>query len=255
MAQTPRLYLEMPLNSGEEINLDARRAHYLTTVLRLREGAAVRVFNGTDGEFDATILHHAKRNLTLALGERVRAPEDAGGPCLAFAPIKRARLEILVEKAVELGVAELQPVATRRAVVDRLNAERLRAIMIEACEQSERLAPPVLRDMVALTAFLGRGEPILLADESGQGVPIADALPASNARTLLVGPEGGFAEDERAVLQHCAQVTPVSLGAQILRAETAGLVMITCYQALAGSWRTARARAFTSARPRTSDER
>ncbi|WP_300973628.1 16S rRNA (uracil(1498)-N(3))-methyltransferase [Sphingomonas sp. LHG3406-1] len=234
----PRLFVEQPLGPDQAILLEGKPAHYLANVLRLGEGAELLLFDGQSGEWQAAIEAAHKKKLVLRVGARTREPETLPDLTLAFAPVKRAPLEWLVEKATELGVARLQPVVTRRTVVERLNPERLRAIAIEAAEQCGRTRLPSWAEPQPLPAFLAahRGG-LLFADETG-GAPFAAeaaALPAGPA-AILVGPEGGFMPEEREAIL-AAGARGVSLGPRILRAETAALAALSLYMAGAGDWR------------------
>lgn len=231
----PRLYVDQPLGPGLPVLLQDKPAHYLATVLRLAEGAEVLLFDGHSGEWQAVIETVHKKKLVLRITARTRPAEDLPPLTLAFAPVKRAALEWLVEKATELGVARLQPVVTHRTVVERLNPDRLLAIAVEAAEQCGRTRLPELRPPLKLDALLaappGR---ILFADETG-GEPLVQAA-VPGPTTILIGPEGGFTPDERTRIL-AAGATGVGLGPRILRAETAALAATALYMAAAGDWR------------------
>jgi 16S rRNA (uracil1498-N3)-methyltransferase len=229
----PRLHLPERLSAGRVVAVATGRAHYLRHVLRLREGAAVHVFNADDGEWRSGVASLGRREVTLRIDALVRAPAPEPGPTLVFAPVKRNRLEWLVEKAVELGVARLIPVITQRTVAKPERADRLEAIAVEAAEQCERLTVPALDAPRALGNWLaarGRAPAVLFADERGGALPVAEALRQEPEAELLVGPEGGFAPDERERLLAAPGVRPVSLGRCILRAETAALYALVCWQ-------------------------
>ena len=231
----PRLFVDQPLAEGQSLLLEGKPAHYLANVLRLGEGAEVLLFDGHSGEWQATIEAAHKKKLVLRPTARTRPPEDLPSLTLAFAPVKRAPLEWLIEKATELGVARLQPVITHRTVIERLNPERLLAIAIEAAEQCGRTRLPELLAPVKLEALLV--DPpghILFADETG-GAPLVSAARPGPA-TILTGPEGGFTPDERERIL-AAGATGVGLGPRTLRAETAALAAVTLYMAAAGDWR------------------
>jgi 16S rRNA (uracil1498-N3)-methyltransferase len=241
----PRLFAPERLETGREVRLDQARAHYLGHVLRLRAGARLRLFNPDDGEWEAELGAPGRQGATATLGARVREPAAEPGPALHFAPIRRNRLDWLVEKAAELGAARLVPLLTERTVVRLENPARLRAVAAEAAEQCGRLSVPEIANPVPLGSWLAgrsadRGRPLLLADEAG-GEPIATAL-AEVAGTaeppdLMVGPEGGWAPRERALLLSRPGVRPVSLGPLILRAETAALAALAAWQAVRGAGR------------------
>ena len=237
MKRAPRLYVAAALGS-EEIALDADAAHRLRNVLRLAPGDAVRVFNAESGEFDATIDTLAKSRAALRLGVRVRPPGREHGPWLLVAAIKRAPLDLLAEKATELGVAAIHPVLTARTNVERVNVARLAEIAISAAEQCERLDPPAIAAPETLRAKLAnwpKARSILLCAEAGESLPLAQALAGRDLSApwaVMTGPEGGFAPDELEMLARHAFVTRVGLGPTILRADTAALSALAVFQAL-----------------------
>ena len=229
----PRLHVTERLAAGHAIRLGGDRAHYLRNVLRLREGAGLQLFNAEDGEWRATLVGQARHEVAIAVAERIRPAVAEPGPTLVFAPIRRNRLEWLVEKAVELGVARLVPVLTQRTVVRLEGSGRLEAIAIEAAEQCERLTVPVIDPPRPLQDWLaGRDASarLLLAHERGDGPPVQRALAAARDADLMIGPEGGFTPEETALLLALPQAAAVSLGRRILRAETAALVMLAAWQ-------------------------
>ncbi|UUR07627.1 16S rRNA (uracil(1498)-N(3))-methyltransferase [Sphingomonas glaciei] len=230
-----RLFVDQPLGEGQAVLLQDKPAHYLANVLRLGEGAELLLFDGRSGEWQAAIEAAHKKKLVLRVQRQTRPPETLPDLTLAFAPVKRAPLEWLVEKATELGVARLQPVITHRTVVERLNPDRLLAIAVEAAEQCGRTRLPELLPAIKLDTLLAAPPgPILFADETG-GVPLASAVRPGPA-TLLIGPEGGFTPEERERIL-TAGATGVGLGPRILRAETAALAALSLYMAAAGDWR------------------
>ena len=243
-----RLYVPDPLAGGAEVALTTAAAHRLQHVLRLGPGAIVAAFNERDGEFLCRIAGYGRAAATLVAERQLRLPVPETGPWLLFAPIKRVRLDWLVEKACELGAAALVPVRTERTTPERLNPERLRGIAIAAAEQSGRLSIPEFRPLEPLDRVLAHwpaDRRLFVCDESGGGMPIAAALaglaPAMPA-AVLVGPEGGFAERELDALGKLPIVTRVGLGPRVLRAETAGLAALSAFQAIAGDWRRPRSR-------------
>jgi 16S rRNA (uracil1498-N3)-methyltransferase len=238
----PRLYVTADLAAGLSLALPPPQAHYLRHVLRLAPGTAVALFNGRDGEWRARIERFGKEACTLVVGERSRAQEAPGDLWLLFAPVKRARIDFLVEKATELGVAALQPVTTERTVVERLNLARLAANAAEAAEQTGRLSVPEIRPAEPLPRILERWPPqrrLLLCDESGEAPPIAAVLAGAGIGpfAVLVGPEGGFSRGELDALRKLPIVSPVGLGPRVLRADTAALAALAVLQALVGDWR------------------
>jgi 16S rRNA (uracil1498-N3)-methyltransferase len=220
------------------LGLDAPRTHYLRHVLRLEKGERIAVFNGRDGEYTARIDGFGKNWSTLAIEGRRR--EQAGEPDIwfLFAPIKRARLDFMVEKATELGASAIWPVFTRHTIVTRVNNERLRATAIEAAEQCERLTIPKLLTGAPLDEALAswpKERRLLLCDESGNGGPIVEVLnglDTTQPHAVLTGPEGGFARAELDALHDLPFVTPVGLGPRVLRADTAALAALAIFQAV-----------------------
>ena len=249
MAQhrAPRLFIESRLRSGATLELETGQAHYLRAVMRLDRDAAVAAFNAVDGEWRCRIAELGRRRVLLIVEGQLRPPETEPDLWLLFAPIKRARLDWLVEKAVELGVSALLPVWTTRTQAERINLERLRMHAVEATEQSERLSVPELRPPEALERVLATWpvrRPLILCDETGAGEPIAEAVGrlAATPVALLVGPEGGFGQTELDALRKLSFVTRVGLGPRVLRAETAVLAALAVFQAIAGDWRCTRTR-------------
>ena len=234
----PRLFVRQPLGEGVGIDLDASQANYLGNVLRLREGAELLIFDGASGEWLARIAEAAKKRMTLTVERRTREPESIPDVWLAFAPVKRAQTDLLVEKATELGVARLIPVITHRTIVDRVKLDRLESIAIEAAEQCGRTRLPDIAEPLPLSRLLeemDEDRTLYFADEGG-GEPAAQAFKPGGA-TILTGPEGGFTEEERSLIRSAANAIPISLGPRILRAETAALAAVAIYMALAGDWR------------------
>jgi 16S rRNA (uracil1498-N3)-methyltransferase len=237
-----RLFVTSLLANGAAVELGQEQAHYLKNVMRLGEGDAVALFNGSDGEFRARIESFGKRAAGLLVEEQLRAQSAEPDLWLVFAPIKRARIDYLVEKATELGASALVPVITRHTHVERLNLDRLRAHAIEAAEQSERLTVPHIEEPRALDDVLADWDAsrrIMLCDESRTAPPAAAALARESAKAwaVLIGPEGGFAETELDALRKLPFVSAVSLGPRILRADTAALAGLAVLQALRGEAR------------------
>ena len=217
----PRLFVEERLTAGLSVAVDA---NYLVTVLRLGPGAQVRLFDDRTGEWLAEIVEAGRKRVTLGVVGLLLPRETVPDLWLLFAPIKRGRIDWLVEKATELGAARLVPVLTRRTLVDRINLGRLRAHCIEAAEQCGRTALPELAEPAKLEAALGSwpaDRTLFFADEGG-GEPLLEAAESGPA-AILIGPEGGFADSERAVIRALPQAPAVSLGPRILRADTAAL--------------------------------
>jgi 16S rRNA (uracil1498-N3)-methyltransferase len=241
--RSPRLFVDHLLRAGGLITLDQPQAHYLRDVLRLTAGDDVLVFNGRDGEWQGALETAGKRTLAVRLAAQTRP--QAGGSDLhyLFAPLKRARLDYMVQKAVEMGVARLAPVLTRHTQAERVNAERMRANAIEAAEQCGVLRVPEIAAPAALTEALAGLAPERVLIFCDEDAPIADpaaalaATAGSTALAVLVGPEGGFAEEERAMLLARRNIVRVALGPRILRADTAAVAALALVQAVLGDWR------------------
>ena len=237
-----RLYVVDDLAHEASLNLPAEKAHYVTNVLRMRVGDRLAVFNGRDGEWQAEVAGIKKGNCGLRIVERLRPQTPDPDLWLAFAPLKRARVDWLAEKAGELGAALLWPVMTRRTNADRVNVERLSTIAIEAAQQCGRLSITSVRAPIAFDRLFNEwpsNRRLFVLDESGGGRPLAEALTMyiGEAAGFLIGPEGGFAPEEAAHWRDAKFVTPVGLGPRLLRAETAAIAAISCWQAVAGDWR------------------
>src|SRR5580700_8570716 len=239
--RSPRLFLEAPLAAGAERPLDRGQAHYLTTVLRLKPGAGVLVFNGRDGEWGAALAVQ-KRAAALVVRANTRDQTAAADLHYLFAPLNSARLDYMVQKAVEMGASRLQPVLTRHGQVARVNLERMRANAIEAAEQCGILSVPDIAEPAEFFRLLAAREAsriIVFCDEDAEVAnPLAalSALPPHAPLAVLVGPEGGFAEDERAALLKLPNVVRIALGPRILRADTAAVAALAIVQAVVGDW-------------------
>lgn len=236
-----RLYLDADLAPGRSIDCTPEQANYLGNVLRLQAGAVLLVFNGRDGEWRARVERPSKRRFSLVVGEQVRGQD--GGPDIhyLFAPLKRARLDYIVQKAVELGVARLTPVLTRHTVAERVNLERMRANAIEAAEQCGILRLPEISPPVQLGHALAAWPPerrLIFCDESAEvKSPLAAlrTLPPGPV-AVLIGPEGGFAADERERLLASSFALRLSLGPRIMRADTAAVAALALVCAVLGDW-------------------
>lgn len=234
----PRLYVRKPLAQWTQVELDGAPAHYLGTVLRLKEGAELLLFDGHSGEWLAKIVLVRKGRMVVVVERQTRELETVPDLWLAFAPVKKGRVDWLVEKAVELGVARLLPVITQRTIVDKLNLDRMRAHIIEAAEQCGRTALASIDEPIKLDAFLKARDPartLYFADESG-GEAAASAF-APGPALILTGPEGGFTPDEASAIRAAPNAKAVSLGPRILRADTAALTAVAAWMAAAGDWR------------------
>jgi 16S rRNA (uracil1498-N3)-methyltransferase len=239
----PRLFVRDRLASGLRIGFDRDAANYLRNALRLGSGDGILLFNGTDGEWQAELSAEGKRGITARVGEQTRPQPAPGDLHYLFAPIKHARLDYMVQKAVELGASLLRPVITRHTQVSRVNLERMRANAIEAAQQCGVLALPEISEPVPFEAMLGAisaDRLIVFCDEEAE---IADPVRALNGaaqrRTplaVLIGPEGGFAEHERSALLARANTVRLALGPRILRADTAAVAALALVQATLGDW-------------------
>ena len=242
-----RLHVDDPLVAGCERVASPPQAHYLRRVMRLGDGDQVALFNGRDGEWQARIATEGRGGCRLLVETCIRPQVFETDATLAFAPVKRLRLDYLVQKACELGAVRLIPVLTRHTGPTRVNVERLRANAIEAAEQCGRLSLPEVVAPVRFDAFLAGCERLFWADEQG-GVNACDTFDEAGPgpATLLIGPEGGFAEDERAALTAHDGALAISLGPRILRADTAAVSLLTLWQAAVGDWRNDCARQSTN---------
>jgi 16S rRNA (uracil1498-N3)-methyltransferase len=256
--RSPRLHVTSALlKSGAEVALDKSQAHYLRNVLRLKPGGGVLAFNGKDGEWQATLADGKRSGLVLR--EQIRPQTEPRDLLYLFAPLKHERLDYMVQKAVEMGVSRLQPVLTQHTQVKRINLERMRANAIEAAEQCGVLSIPEIGEPIAFGRAIAARKPerlLVFCDEAADAkdpvATLADAREAPNAMlpltmssassgpqplALLIGPEGGFAEEERAALLKLTNVVRLSLGPRILRADTAAVAALALIQAALGDWR------------------
>jgi 16S rRNA (uracil1498-N3)-methyltransferase len=240
--RSQRLFVDAPLHGGAEVACERGQANYLRNVLRLGDGAAILVFNGRDGEWRARLSAHGKRDCSLCIEDQVR--EQAGGPKVRylFAPLKRARLDYMVQKATEMGVESVEPVITRRTVAERVNLERMRANVIEAAEQCGVLRIPRVAEPVRLEACLA-GWPadhvLFFADEAseaGNPIEVFAGIERGAPAGVLIGPEGGFSEEERARIRAMPATRTVSLGPRIMRADTAAVALLALVSATIGDW-------------------
>ena len=241
--RAPRLFVDAALNEGARIELERNQSNYLGNVLRLSAGEDVLVFNGRDGEWQARI-DGRKRPDTLTIVARTRPQDRLLDIAYVFAPLKHARLDYIVQKAVEMGASRLQPVLTRHTQVSRVNVERMRANVVEAAEQCGILSLAEVAEPVALDRFLDRretGRLLVFCDEAADIENPIEALQqrlsAGMGIDVVIGPEGGFAEEERALLLRQPKTLRLSLGPRILRADTAGVAALALVQAARGDWR------------------
>ena len=240
--RSPRLFVDVPLGAGETVALDRNQSNYLGNVLRLAAGESVLVFNGRDGEWQARIAGR-KRPDSLEILTRTRPQDRLPDIAYVFAPLKHARLDYMVQKAVEMGASQLQPVLTRFTQVSRVNGERMRANVIEAAEQCGILSLAEVADPMPLDRFVSQRQPARLLVFCDEAAEIASPLQAlqhgltgASGIDILIGPEGGFAEEERVLLVRQPKTLRLCLGPRILRADTAGVAALALVQAALGDW-------------------
>ncbi len=235
-----RLYVPHDLAPGAELALDEGQSRYLAAVMRRAAGDEVAVFNGRDGEWRARVAAVGKRAVSLVVEAQMRPAATGPDLDLVVALVKRARLETIVEKAAELGARRVRPVVTERTNADHTRVDRLRAIAVEASEQTGRLDVPEVAETVKLERLLAGWEPgrrLLFCDEAGDAPPVLEAVREGGPWAILIGPEGGFSPREREILRGLPYAVPATLGPRILRADTAAISALTLWQAAAGDWR------------------
>ncbi|MGF1627580.1 MAG: 16S rRNA (uracil(1498)-N(3))-methyltransferase [Alphaproteobacteria bacterium] len=236
----PRLYVTGDLSAGAAA--ESEDVHYLRSVLRLAAGAEVELFNGRDGGWRGRIVRLDKKAATIGVERQVAEQAAVPDLMLMFAPLKKTRIDFLVEKATELGVRSLWPVFTDHAITDRVNERRLSEIAREAAEQSGRLSVPEVRQAARLRDTLDvlekEGRRLFVADETGGGISARAAFAGATIgpAAILIGPEGGFSAAELDLVRRLDIVTAIDLGSRILRAETAAVAALACFQALCGDW-------------------
>jgi 16S rRNA (uracil1498-N3)-methyltransferase len=239
----PRLFIDAPLRDGEKVALDRGQANYLLNVLRLKAGETVLVFNGLDGEWRAEVSVEGRKAADLLCRERIREQDRAPDIVYAFAPLKHARLDYMVQKAVEMGAGVLQPILTRRTQATRVNLERMRSNAVEAAEQCGILSIPEVREEENLERFLKDLEPDRLVVFCDEDAPVSNPVEAlaklgnkGSRLVVIVGPEGGFTDQERALVAARERCVCVSLGPRILRADTAAVAALAVVQSVLGDW-------------------
>jgi 16S rRNA (uracil1498-N3)-methyltransferase len=240
--RTPRIFLDAPMRAGAEIALSREQVNYLVNVMRLEQGATVLVFNGRDGEWSARLAAASKREASLAVSGQTRPQPESRSLDYAFAPLKHARLDYMVQKAVELGASRLSPVLTQHTQVSRVNLDRMRANVIEAAEQCGVLGVAEVAEPLQFDRWLKElapGRTLIFCDEGAETASPIEALKLAKAGavTILIGPEGGFSEEEGRALLARPNVIRLSLGPRILRADTAGVAALAVVQAVLGDWR------------------
>jgi 16S rRNA (uracil1498-N3)-methyltransferase len=240
--RSPRLFLDVPLAAAQEASLAPEQAHYLRQVMRLGDGAEVLVFNGRDGEWRARIAASGKRGAALRPEQQIRPQPETFGPTYAFAPLKQARLDYMVQKTVEMGVSRLSPVLTQFTQVNRMNMDRMRANAIEAAEQCGILALPAIDEPAVFAKWLAslpaKSRIVFCDEESVSNAPLEELRNAkAHELIVLIGPEGGFSDDERSTLLARENIIRLSLGPRILRADTAAVAALALVQSVCGDWR------------------
>lgn len=228
-----RLFVDAPLNIGATVFLNENQIHYLRNVLRAKTGAELFVFNGRDGEFSAVLSALDKKSAQIQICRRLRGQPEKRDVRLYFSPLKRDCTELVVEKATELGATQIVPVITQYTAMPRVNADRLRAVALEACEQCRRLDVPEILAPVSLTELLAAQDetkPALIhLDETGRGKRAADLFAGLESAAFLTGPEGGFSDAERAMIAKTPNTAGLDLGERILRAETASIAALALF--------------------------
>ncbi|HEU4820846.1 MAG TPA: 16S rRNA (uracil(1498)-N(3))-methyltransferase [Qipengyuania sp.] len=240
----PRLFVDPPLAQGVAVAVEGNQAHYLTKVMRVVTGGSVVLCDDVTGEWSATVAEVGKRHVTLVPEHLLRAREAVPDFWLCSALLKKDRFDLVLEKATELGVAEIRPLVTRRCVATSLSAARAKAIVTEAAEQCARTALPALAEPVQLAKMLvdwPEDRTLYFADELG-GEPASEAFAGSTKAGLLTGPEGGFDEAERDAIRAHPQTRPITLGPRILRGETAAIAATALWMGIAGDWHNSLAR-------------
>jgi 16S rRNA (uracil1498-N3)-methyltransferase len=240
MKTTPRLHLAAELESQREIALERDQAHYLASVLRIAAGDPVSLFNARDGEWLAHVTEVTKKGVRLRCERQVSAVTPPPDIDYCFAPLKHARLDYVVQKATELGARRLRPVITQRTIAERVNLERMAANVIEAAEQCNLVFVPEVTEPVKLPKLLAsweQGRALVYCDETTSIANPLEALKTlKTPAAVLIGPEGGFTAEERALLTSLPFVTAISLGPRIMRADTAAVAALTLVQAVLGDW-------------------
>jgi len=244
LRHTPRLFIDADLGHGLSVEPSTEQSHYLQHVLRMKVGDIIRLFNGRDGEWKAGLAQLSKKSVLLTAQEQTRTQQHEPDLWLCAAPIKKAHFDYMIEKATELGVAVIQPILTNRTQIREVNVERCRAIAIEAAEQSDRLTIPAIRKPQTLQEMIGTWTAdrcLIVCAEWGNAAPIGQTLPnAKSAQAaILTGPEGGLAAEELDHLRTLGSAVFVRLGPRILRADTAAIAALTCWQSLCGDWQAA----------------
>ncbi len=244
LRHTQRLFVADILAEGGVVSATPDQAHYLLHVLRLKDGETIRLFNGRDGEFSGSMTTAGKNKVGIKIQAQTRAQQSEPDLWLCCAPIKKSHFEFMLEKATELGVSEIQPILTGRTQIREINADRAYGICREAAEQSDRLSVPAVGNPVSLADLIDvfpKDRAMIVCAEWGDAVPVHEAFlsPAVGKFSkvaMLTGPEGGFAAEELELLRKAPNAIFVRLGPRILRADTAAIAALTCWQAIRGDW-------------------
>lgn len=234
-----RLYIAQPLSVNQTISLDERQSHYLTNVMKLKIGDSVHCFDNQNGEFSCSVTESSKKHCTLQVLSHDKPYHLPPDIWLLFAPVKKDNTDFIIQKATELGVRKIIPVMTRYTISERIKKERFIAQTIEAAEQCRRVDLPEITEMMPFDTLLKSWSPdrkLYYLDETLQGKPAKQAFATEEKCAILVGPEGGFSEQELDVLRKTPFTQGVTLGPRILRAETAAITALACWQALRGDW-------------------
>ena len=239
--RSQRLFIENDLREGVPVDASREQANYLLNVLRLTNGSQILVFNGRDGEWLVDIQVLGRKKCSIVPVKQIRSQPDPPSLVYCFAPLKQARLDYMVQKAVEMGVGTLQPIITQHTQVRTVNTKRMKSNAIEAAEQCGVLSIPEVREPVGLSAFLTEVEEstqLVFCDEASPRADIQSELQElkGGELMLLIGPEGGFSDDERSLIMENRRTYKLGLGPRILRADTAAVAALTILQALAGDW-------------------
>ncbi len=236
-----RIFADVELVKGNKVELKPEQSHYLVSVMRLQSGDNILVFNGKDGEFDCTLFVESKKTVIIEINEQTRKFESVPDIWLLFAPLKKDCTDFVIEKATELGIAKIVPVITKYSISDKVKTFRYQTQAIEAAEQCRRLDVPIISDAINFDKLLNtwdENRTLYYMDETLAGQPVCEAFcNASAPLAFLIGPEGGFSEQELILLRSKKYAKGVKLGKRILRAETAALSAISCWQALSGDWK------------------
>ncbi len=238
-----RLYINLPLIQGDVIKINKRYAHYLTKVMRKKSGDLVLFFNGIDGEWVGRININSKNDVLVEITTQTRKQTNEEDLWLLFSPVKGNRTQFIIEKATELGVSKIMPIATINTVVNKVNKEKLMIYAQEAAEQCERISVPIIEPIKNLNEIMDNWpnqRTILFCDERKTDEELQKSLRKLKKNlpyAILIGPEGGFTEKESKNLRMLPFITPIQLGPRILRAETAAIAALSCFQSIVGDWR------------------